>query len=64
MFMHNCIGESEGAPRYMEEPVARIEDIRCSVEYLTTLNYVDEDRIGVLGLYLAIRGFYYDKRSA
>ena len=43
-------GESEGAPRYMEEPAARVEDIRSAVDYLTTLSYIDEERIGVLGV--------------
>lgn len=43
-------GESEGEPRYIEEPAARVEDIRCAVDYLTTLDFVDEDRIGVLGV--------------
>ncbi|KAK9670819.1 hypothetical protein K7432_017414 [Basidiobolus ranarum] len=43
-------GESEGNPRYIEEPAARVEDIRCAVDYLITLPYVDENRIGVLGL--------------
>ncbi|MEK5233790.1 alpha/beta hydrolase [Lysinibacillus sp. FSL K6-0232] len=43
-------GESEGEPRYIEEPAARVEDIRCAVDYLTTLDYVDENRIGVLGV--------------
>lgn len=43
-------GESEGEPRYIEDPSARVEDIRCAVDYLTTLEYVDEDRIGVLGV--------------
>ncbi|GLC89611.1 alpha/beta hydrolase [Lysinibacillus piscis] len=43
-------GESEGAPRYAEYPTARVEDIRCAIDYLTTLDYVDEDRVGVLGV--------------
>lgn len=43
-------GESEGEPRYTEEPAARVEDIRCAVDYLTTLDFVDENRIGVLGV--------------
>lgn len=43
-------GESEGEPRYAEYPAARVEDIRCAVDYLTTLDYVDENRIGVLGV--------------
>ncbi|MDR1769069.1 MAG: alpha/beta hydrolase [Hungatella sp.] len=43
-------GESEGEPRYIEEPAARVEDIRCAVDYLTTLDFVGEKRIGVLGV--------------
>lgn len=43
-------GESEGKPRYSEIAAARVEDIRCAVDYLTTLDCVDENRIGVLGV--------------
>ncbi|KZE72499.1 alpha/beta hydrolase [Paenibacillus jamilae] len=43
-------GESEGEPRYAEYPAARVEDIRSAVDYLTTLDFVDENRIGVLGI--------------
>jgi len=43
-------GESEGEPRYSEIAAARVEDIRCAVDYLTTLDFVDESRIGVLGV--------------
>ena len=42
--------KSEGTPRYIEEPAARVEDIRSAVDYLTTLPYIDEERIGVLGV--------------
>lgn len=43
-------GESEGEPRYIEDPAARVEDIRSAVDYLTTLDFVDANRIGVLGV--------------
>jgi len=43
-------GESGGAPRFAEEPATRVEDIRCAVDFLTTLGPVDDGRIGVLGV--------------
>jgi hypothetical protein len=43
-------GESGGYPRDTENPAERMEDIRCAVDYLTTLPFVDEDRIGLLGV--------------
>lgn len=43
-------GESGGEPRDLEDPAARVEDIRCAVDFLTTLPYVGEGRIGILGV--------------
>ncbi|HKX44637.1 MAG TPA: alpha/beta hydrolase, partial [Burkholderiaceae bacterium] len=43
-------GESGGLPRFKEDPNARVEDIRGAVDYLVGLPYVDEARIGVLGI--------------
>ena len=43
-------GESGGEPRYIEDPYMRIEDIRCAVDFLNELTYVDENRIGILGV--------------
>ncbi|QDH81157.1 alpha/beta hydrolase [Echinicola soli] len=43
-------GESGGEPRYLEAPTTRVEDIRYAVDHLTTLNFVDKNRIGLLGI--------------
>lgn len=43
-------GQSGGEPRDLEDPATRVEDIRCAVDFLTTLPYVGEDCIGVLGV--------------
>lgn len=42
--------ESGGHPRYEENPYERVEDIRAAVDYLTTLKYVDRDKIAAMGL--------------
>ncbi len=43
-------GESEGYPRYLEDPTSRVEDIRASIDYLVTLPFVDENKIGAMGI--------------
>lgn len=43
-------GASGGPGRYLEDPALRVEDFRCAADYLVTLPYVDETRIGVLGI--------------
>ena len=43
-------GESEGLPRHLEDPDSRVEDFRTTVDYLTTLPYVDKERIGIIGI--------------
>ena len=42
-------GESEGEPRLLDNPIERSEDIKCGVDYLTTLPYVDRTRIVAAG---------------
>jgi len=43
-------GESGGLPRYQEDPSQRVEDISRVIDYAVTLPYVDENRIGGLGI--------------
>ncbi|RMK24476.1 alpha/beta hydrolase [Pseudomonas aeruginosa] len=43
-------GESTGMPRQLENPYIRTEDISAVIDYLTTLTYVDANRIGAMGI--------------
>lgn len=43
-------GQSGGEPRDLEDPYARGEDISFVIDALTRLEFIDEQRIGVLGI--------------
>ena len=43
-------GASEGMPRFLDNPMNRVGDIYSAVDYLTTLPYVDDHNIGILGI--------------
>lgn len=43
-------GDSTGEPRQLEDPYIRTEDNSAAVEYLTTLPYVDSDKIAIRGI--------------
>lgn len=43
-------GESGGTPRYMTSPDLNVEDFQSAVDYLTTLDNVDSEKIGIIGI--------------
>ncbi|MCE4060358.1 alpha/beta hydrolase [Pandoraea sputorum] len=43
-------GESTGEPRQLENPYVSTEDVSAVIDYLSTLPYVDQNRIGVMGI--------------
>jgi hypothetical protein len=44
------MGESTGSPHFTTDPFQRVSDIISAVDYLTTLNFVDNNHIYGLGL--------------
>ena len=50
VFDHSYIGASEGHPRGYEDPEIKSADLRSAVSYLQTLNFVDKDHIGAVGI--------------
>lgn len=49
-FDPSCTGESSGEPRYVASPDINTEDFCAAVDYLSTRNDVDTERIGILGI--------------
>ncbi|GJM61859.1 alpha/beta hydrolase [Persicobacter diffluens] len=43
-------GESEGQPRFWENPTMKVQDIKNAVSFLETLPQVDNDRIGAFAV--------------
>ena len=43
-------GQSGGTPRFIENPSQRVEDISHVIDYAVTLPYVDNERIGSIGI--------------
>lgn len=43
-------GASSGEPRQLENPYIRTEDVSAVIDHLTTLPYVDTDRIAAMGV--------------
>lgn len=49
-FDHRSYGESEGSPRFDEDPFNKVEDIKSAVTFLTGRPEVDPERIGIVGV--------------
>ena len=47
---HRTYGESGGEPRHYENPYMKIEDGKTAVSYVASLDAVDKNNIGVLGV--------------
>lgn len=47
---HRHFGESEGMPRQHEDPAKKMEDFKNAISFLSSLNYVDRERIGACGI--------------
>ncbi len=43
-------GESSGQPRYVASPDINTEDFQAAVDFLSTLDHVDLEKIGILGI--------------
>jgi fermentation-respiration switch protein FrsA (DUF1100 family) len=43
-------GESGGEPRQEENPYVRVQDVTAAIDFLVTQTFVDQQRIGVLGI--------------
>lgn len=43
-------GESGGQPRWVESPTQRVEDVSHVIDYAVTLDFVNDQRIAVLGV--------------
>lgn len=61
VFDGTYFGESEGTPRQQELPDVKESDIEGAVDFLTSLTYVDSNRIGGLGIcgsgsYMSVAG--------
>ncbi len=63
---HRTYGESEGEPRNYENPYMKIEDVKTAISYIGSLDVVDKNRVGLLGVCngggYATAAAIYDKR--
>lgn len=50
VFDPSFTGESEGQPRYVASPDINTEDFSAAVDFLSLLDFVDPDRVGIIGI--------------
>lgn len=49
-FDFSNFGQSQGVPRFYENPGSKVRDISNAVTYLQSLSYVAQERVGALGI--------------
>ena len=49
-FDHRTFGESEGFPRYREDPFMKVYDIKNALTFINCLDFVDDKNVGLLGI--------------
>jgi len=49
-FDNRTWGESEGWPRYREDPFMKVEDTKNALTFMSCLNCIDEERMAILGI--------------
>jgi uncharacterized protein len=47
---HRHFGESDGMPRQHEDPAKKMEDFKNAISFLSSLKYIDKERIGACGI--------------
>ncbi|RLA07807.1 MAG: hypothetical protein DRQ51_04575 [Gammaproteobacteria bacterium] len=47
---HRTYGQSEGTPRHFENPEMKVDDVKTAINHIGTLQGVDKDKIGVVGV--------------
>jgi len=43
-------GESGGEPRFLDDPEVRTEDFRAAADFMTTREFIDPNKVGLLGI--------------
>ena len=60
LFDYRNFGESGGEPRQHIDPWGQIEDYRNAVSYMRTLDEIDNDKLGIWGIYSDLRSIKRD----